>query len=55
MTDLLRNEGSHYVMTLYALSVEELELGVNTSLSTFKKAIDGKVIESATIIGKYSR
>ena len=51
-----KGTGDHpYVMTLYALSVEKLELGVNTSLSTFKKAIDGKVIESATIIGKYSR
>jgi phosphatidylethanolamine-binding protein (PEBP) family uncharacterized protein len=43
------------VVTLYALNVEKLELGVNTSLSAFKKAIEGKVIESASITGLYGR
>jgi phosphatidylethanolamine-binding protein (PEBP) family uncharacterized protein len=42
-------------MTLYALSVEKLELGVNTSLAAFKKAVEGKVIESALITGMYGR
>jgi Raf kinase inhibitor-like YbhB/YbcL family protein len=48
--------GDHpYVVTLYALNVEKLELGMNTSLSAFKKAIEGKVIESASVTGMYGR
>ena len=51
-----KGTGDHpYVLTLYALKVEKLELGMNTSLSAFKKAIEGKVIESATITGIYGR
>jgi len=51
-----KGTGDHpYVVTLYVLNVERLELGVNTSLSAFKKAIEGKVIESASITGKYGR
>ena len=51
-----KGTGDHpYVVTLYALNVEKLELGVNTSLSAFKKAIEGKVIESASITGLYGR
>jgi phosphatidylethanolamine-binding protein (PEBP) family uncharacterized protein len=42
-------------VTLYALNVERLDLGVNTPLSAFKKAIEGKVIGSASITGKYGR
>jgi Raf kinase inhibitor-like YbhB/YbcL family protein len=44
-----------YVVTLYALNVEKLDLSLGASLSAFKKAIEGKVIESASIIGKYER
>ena len=48
--------GDHpYVVTLYALNVDKLDLGVNTSLSAFKKVIEGKVIGSASITGKYGR
>ena len=48
--------GDHpYVATLYALNVEKLDLGVNTSLSGFKKAIEGRVIASTSITGKYGR
>jgi len=48
--------GDHpYVVTLYALNLEKLDLGANTSLSAFKKAIEGKVIGSASITGKYDR
>jgi Raf kinase inhibitor-like YbhB/YbcL family protein len=48
--------GDHpYVVTLYALNVEKLDLGTNTSLWAFKKAIKGKVIGSASITGKYGR
>jgi Raf kinase inhibitor-like YbhB/YbcL family protein len=51
-----KGTGDHpYVVTLYALTVEKLELGVNTSLSAFKKVIEGKVIESASMTGMYGR
>jgi Raf kinase inhibitor-like YbhB/YbcL family protein len=51
-----KGTGDHpYVVTLYALNVEKLELGVNTSLSAFEKAIEGKVIESASVTGMYGR
>jgi Raf kinase inhibitor-like YbhB/YbcL family protein len=51
-----KGTGDHpYVFTLYALSVEKLDLGVNTSLSVFKKALEGKILGSATITGKYGR
>jgi Raf kinase inhibitor-like YbhB/YbcL family protein len=51
-----KGTGDHpYVFTLYALKVERLDLGANTSLSTFKKALEGKTLGSATITGKYGR
>jgi len=51
-----RGTGDHsYVTTIYALNVEKLNLGVNTSLAQFKKAIEGKVIGSASITGMYGR
>ena len=51
-----KGTGDHpYVVTLYALNVEKLDLGANPSLSTFKKAIEGKVLGSASITGKYGR
>lgn len=51
-----KGTGDHpYVVTLYALNVEKLELGVGSSLSTFKKAIEGTMIESASVTGMYGR
>ena len=51
-----KGTGDHpYVVTLYALNVEKLDLGGNTSLSAFKKAIEGKVLGSASITGKFGR
>jgi Raf kinase inhibitor-like YbhB/YbcL family protein len=51
-----KGTGDHpYVVTLYALNVEKLDLGVNTSLSGFKKAIEGKLISSVSFTGKYGR
>jgi Raf kinase inhibitor-like YbhB/YbcL family protein len=51
-----RGTGDHpYVFTLYALNVEKLAVGVNTSLSAFKKVLEGKILGSATITGKYGR
>jgi len=51
-----RGSGPHdYEVTLYALNVDSLALGANTSLSAFEKAILGKVIASAKIVGTYER
>lgn len=51
-----KGTGDHpYVVTLYALNAEKLDLGANTSLSAFRKAIEGKVISSASTTGKYGR
>ena len=51
-----KGTGDHpYVFTLYALRVEKLDLGTSVSLPVFKKALDGKVLGSATITGKYGR
>jgi Raf kinase inhibitor-like YbhB/YbcL family protein len=48
--------GDHpYVVTLYALKVEKLDLKASTSLGAFKKAIEGRIIGSASITGKYGR
>ena len=51
-----KGTGDHpYVFTLYALSVDKLNLGVDTSLSAFKKALEGKILGSVSITGKYGR
>jgi len=51
-----KGTGDHpYVVTLYALKVEKLALKPSTSLSAFKKAVEGKIIGSASITGKYGR
>jgi Raf kinase inhibitor-like YbhB/YbcL family protein len=51
-----KGTGDHpYVVTLYALNVEKLDLGGNVSLSAFKKTIEGKVVAAASITGKYGR
>jgi Raf kinase inhibitor-like YbhB/YbcL family protein len=51
-----KGTGDHpYVVTLYALNVDKLDPGANLSLSAFKKAIEGKVIGTASITGKYGR
>ena len=51
-----KGTGDHpYVFTLYALKVEKLDLGANTSLAAFTKALEGKTLGSATITGKYGR
>ena len=51
-----KGTGDHpYGVTLYALSVERLDLGVGTSLPAFKKALEGKVIATASVTGKYGR
>jgi len=51
-----KGSGAHpYVLTLFALNVEKLDLGVNSSLSAFQKALEEKVIQSATLTGMYER
>ena len=51
-----KGSGAHkYEITLYALNVEKLELTDNASLIAFKKAIEGKVVATAKIIGVYER
>jgi len=50
-----RGTGDHsYVMTLYAL-VEKLDSKTDASFSAFKKAIEGKTIAFASIMGKYRK
>ena len=51
-----KGTGDHpYVFTLYALGVEKLDLETHVSLSAFKKALDEKILGSATITGKFGR
>jgi Raf kinase inhibitor-like YbhB/YbcL family protein len=48
--------GQHpYVATLYALNVDQVNLGVDSSLRQFEKTIEGKVIAEATVTGYYER
>jgi len=51
-----KGTGDHpYVITIYAINVEKLDLSADASLSEFKKALKGKVLGSATITGMYGR
>ena len=51
-----KGTGDHpYVFMLYALKVEKLDLGSSPSLSAFLKALEGKILGSASITGKYGR
>ena len=51
-----KGTGNHpYVVTLYALNVATLELPVNTSLKAFHKALEGKVLATATVTGMFGR
>jgi Raf kinase inhibitor-like YbhB/YbcL family protein len=48
--------GDHpYVITIYALNVDRLDLPVSSSLSAFKKALEGKVLGTASTTGRYSQ
>ena len=51
-----KGTGDHpYVFTLYALNVEKLNLGADTSLVALKRALEGKLLGSATVTGKFGR
>lgn len=48
--------GDHpYVVTLYALKVDKLDLKPGTNLAGFQKALEGKVLDTAKITGYYGR
>ncbi|HAY20675.1 YbhB/YbcL family Raf kinase inhibitor-like protein [Desulfobacca acetoxidans] len=51
-----KGTGDHpYVATLYALNVKELDLPGKPSLAAFQKALEGKILATATITGFYGR
>jgi len=51
-----KGSGTHpYVATIFALNVEKIDLSGKTTLSQFNKALEGKIIASATITGLYER
>jgi Raf kinase inhibitor-like YbhB/YbcL family protein len=51
-----RGSGRHpYVVTVYALNVEKIEMDSQTSLSAFKQAIKGKVLGEAKLTGYYQQ
>ena len=48
--------GDHpYVVTLYALKVDKLDLKPGTDLADFQKALEGKTLDTAKITGYYGR
>jgi Raf kinase inhibitor-like YbhB/YbcL family protein len=51
-----KGSGDHpYVVTLYALIVPKLDVSKQTSLAAFKKALDEKILATATITGRFGR
>ena len=51
-----RGSGSHqYEFLLYALNVDSLNLAANTTSSAFNKAVEGKVVTTAKLVGTYER
>jgi len=51
-----KGSGVHpYVATLYALNVDLLPVGVDTTLRQFEKAVEGKVIAESSATGFYER
>jgi len=51
-----KGTGDHpYVTTLYALSVPHLDLGGHPALAGFQKALEGKILASASITGYFGR
>jgi Raf kinase inhibitor-like YbhB/YbcL family protein len=51
-----KGSGPHpYVVMLYALNLESLELAANSSLSSFRKAVEGATIATAKLTGIYER
>ncbi|MBI4644749.1 MAG: YbhB/YbcL family Raf kinase inhibitor-like protein [Deltaproteobacteria bacterium] len=51
-----KGTGDHpYVVTIYALNVPRLDLGRQTTLAAFQKAMEGKILASASITGYFGR
>jgi hypothetical protein len=51
-----KGSGDHpYVATLYALKVDRLDLPQATGLAAFQKALEGKVLTTATLTGYFGR
>ena len=51
-----KGTGEHpYVSTIYALSVNSLDLGAKASLDEFKKALEGKVLDQAEVTGVFEQ
>jgi Raf kinase inhibitor-like YbhB/YbcL family protein len=51
-----KGSGPHpYIITLYALNIEKLDLGANTNLTAFLKVLEGKILTKAEITGVYER
>ena len=51
-----KGSGAHpYIITIYALNTDDLSLPQNTTLTAFRKSLDGKIIASATLTGMYER
>ncbi len=51
-----KGSGVHpYVVTLFALNVEKIDLSEKTTLTEFNKALEGKTITTAKLTGMYER
>ncbi len=51
-----KGSGAHpYVVTLYALNVEKIDLSEKATLSEFKKTLEEKTITTAMVTGIYGR
>ena len=51
-----KGTGEHpYVSTIYALSVNSLDLGAKASRDEFKKALEGKVLDQAEVTGVFEQ
>jgi phosphatidylethanolamine-binding protein (PEBP) family uncharacterized protein len=51
-----KGSGVHpYVVTLFALNVEKIDLSEKTTLAEFNKALEGKTITTAKLTGMYER
>jgi hypothetical protein len=51
-----KGSGAHpYVVTLYALNVDEIELPIQTTLAEFDAALLGKMVGTAKITGYFER
>ena len=51
-----KGSGAHqYELTLYALSIDRLDLSQNSTLSAFEREIEGKILAYANLTGLYER